>query len=150
MRRMFKILAIVIVLMVAGTYAIYALEYKGNYNVKAKVTVKYVAEGDVDVTGFTTTVAPTSVVQFWDLFKGHGQSGSEYRYAIYLTMNYSNGKQVTNLQGFFMTGLGTITSQVLESNFYNVSPGQATIWVKIVYTLTNTVTFQKTYSVDVG
>jgi len=129
MKRILKILAIVVVVILAGTYVIYASEYQGNYNVTAKVTLSMDMYGTPTISAFSSSNKATSPVQFWDLFKGHGLPENTSMYSIYYTMALSSntiqgvtvGKSYQGVVISSVTEYGT--SSTSEFGVSNVEPG---------------------------
>jgi len=152
MRRWLKIAAIVVVLVLAGTYVIYALEYKGNYNSTASMTVSAAPSTlpNLYVTEFKVTSEPTSPVQFWDLLTSRPPGTPSWEYTLYAELNES-GVRVGDVQSLpIIFPPGRTGPQSISVEFKNISPGSATIHVYIINAAMQTSVFDHTYSVVIG
>ena len=145
MKRLLKILAVAVVLVLVGTYVIYVLDYKGNYNVSTTVTLNVDSTGGISLTEFDYAVEPTSIVQFWDLFKQGAGGFGDTSYKIYFELNQSG--QTWNEQ--VCRDLSNGDSKILTSEFENLSFGDAVLKIT-VRDRANTYLFEKSYSVVVG
>ncbi len=155
MKRILKILAIIVVLILVGTYIIYALEYQGNYNVTAKVNLAVDMYGTPTLSGFSSSTNPTSPVQFWDLFKGHSIADNESAYLLYYTLSLTS----STIQGVAIgktyqgvVGSGAIeygSSHTTEVNIFNVESGLYTLSLTVKDSHGATV-LTHTYEVEVG
>lgn len=146
MKRWLKILAIGVVLAVAGTYAIYAMEYKGNYNLTASFTLNVDQYGGVAIAGFTYDSEPTGMAQFWEQFKGHSAGDEAAAYMVYWELNQSGVKTT------FITSSGVIdygTSKVMSLKADNLDPGTGAIKVTIRDSHT-TILLERSFDVVIG
>jgi len=146
MNKMAKWLVIGLVLVLAGTYAIYVLDYRGNYNVTAKVKLSVDTSGTVAVSEFSTSCAPTSPVQFWDLFKGHSAGEGTGQYIIYYWMNVS-GKTLSGTAGTPTIDYGSSGTALFT--IANVPVGVYTLHLSLRDSL-GTMVLSKSYEVTVG
>ena len=145
MRKILKILAIVVVLVLAGTYLIYVLDYKGNYNLATTITLNIDDTGSISLTEFDYDVEPTSAIQFWDLFRGGGSEPGEATYKVYWELNYSG---ISRTERVYRT-LAPGESAVLDTQFNNIPAGDASLKITVL-SWTNTYLYSKSYSVVVG
>ncbi len=144
MKGLLKILAIVIVLALAGTYIIYALEYRGNYNLDVSVNLNVSADRTISLTEFISSSSPTDALQFWEQLKGGGSSATE-GYMITMLLNHTTGS--VSLITRCLVPLGE--SKVLEQTFSNVPSGAATVKITVRDAFGASL-YDKTYSVVIG
>jgi len=151
--RTLKIIAIIVVVLLAGTYAIYALDYKGNYNLTASVRLNISDSGVflvVDsLTEFSYDSEPTSVVQFWDLFRGGGHGPTRLPNTYLMTWELDNAGS-TGLRTYFTVDLVERgESAVFNAHFDNEPPGTGTLKIIVTDYLGATL-HQRTYDVVIG
>ena len=158
MRRILKIIAIIVVLLMAGTYTVYALEYKGNYNVSASITVNISPAGNFveveSLSDFTYDSEPTSPVQFWDLFRGTEGGGGHGHKALtgdYL-VTWTFKKEGTGDRTFFsVDNVPRGQSQVFKMFMDNEPPGHGTLTITVKNDLTGYIVHTSLpYNVVVG
>ena len=84
MKRRYLILIGIVVGILLGSYVVYALEYKGDYNVNIKfdLVVSSVLT-EVQIMNINVTQEPTTYVDFWDIFK-HITPASKGLVGLYL------------------------------------------------------------------
>ena len=124
MRRWLKIAAIVVVLVLAGTYVAYAMLYRGNFNLTVKVTLNVSAERSLAFSDFSAVSTPTGMMQFWEQMKGSGTSATE-GYLIYWDLDSAWRTLTTRC----LIPLGE--SKVLEQTFSNVNAGDSILTITI-------------------
>jgi hypothetical protein len=147
MKRILKILAIVVVLVLAGTYGIYLLDYKGNYNLNVQVQVNLDDNGGVSFSQFSSDSEPTSVVQFWDVFRaGHSDDPTTRTYKVVMVLNQS-GESVTIMANLL---IANGESKMATDTFENVPVGEYSLTVSLRSGFPLTTINEKTYSVVVG
>ena len=152
MRKLWKIILIVAVFALVGTYVIYALEYQGNYNCTASMMVSADTSTltNLYVTEFKVTSEPTSPVQFWDVFTSRPPGTPSWEYTLYAELNQS-GVRVGDVQSLpIIFPPGRTGPQSISVEFKNISPGSATIHVYIINAAMQTSVFDHTYSVVIG
>lgn len=145
MKKILKILAIALVLVLAGTYAIYALDYKGNYNTTVIVTLNIDDNGNPALVEFIYDSAPTSAVQFWDLFRGSADDIGDASYKIYFELNQS-GDTTTKMKRAM---LGNGESKDILVEFKNIASGDAVLKVT-VRDFAGASVYVKAYSLVIG
>jgi hypothetical protein len=142
MNRWLKILAIIVVIAVAGTYGMYAMLYKGNYNVGVSVKLSVSSERAISLSDFTYSSSPTDALQFWEQMKGSGDSATT-GYIIY--WDFDNAWSVHVTRCTVLPG----ESIVLTHTFSNVEAGASTLTITVRDAF-NTYLHERTFDVVVG
>jgi hypothetical protein len=144
MKKLLKWAVVGIVIILAFTYAMYALEYKGNYNLSVTVPV-HSDSGDVLGSTIATDSEGTSVLQFWDKFSLGGDAGTGF-YTVYCQLNIS-GTITTDSMNFDIASGETLA---FRFTFDNIAPGQGNVRVYIIDQTTQTKTYDDSWGVTVG
>jgi hypothetical protein len=144
MKKLLKWVVIGVVVVLAFTYAMYALEYKGNYNLSVTVPI-HSDSGDVTASTIAVDSDDTSVLQFWDKFSLGGDAGTGF-YTVYCQLNVS-GDTTTHSTSF---DIAADQSLAVKFTFDNIEPGQGSVRVYIVEQATQTKTFDDSWGVNVG
>ncbi len=126
MNRWLKIVAIIVVLVLAGTYAMYAMVYKGNYNLDVSVKLNVSSERSIALTEFASSSSPTNMLQFWDQLKGSGDSATD---GYIVSWQLTQGTDTTSLITRCLVSTGE--SKVLDQTFSNVNPGDGTLTITV-------------------
>jgi hypothetical protein len=144
MKRIVKWIVIVLVVLSGFTYAMYAWDYQGNYNLSVTVPVHGGGDGTtVSASSITTESSPTSIWQFWSSLSGASGTGTGL-YAVYCELNYGDSVQ----HRAFDIVSGQDLSFTFE--FKNVEPGQANIHVYIMDQTLSTKLYDHNWGVTVG
>lgn len=122
-----KLIAIVVVLVLVGSYALYAFNYKGKYNVETNLTLNVDEYGGVAIANFEYDCSPVSYGDFWDLFKGHSVPEGMTGYIIYYTLNQSGETSTRITSAVVPNGESSVVSLTLN----NLDPGAASLKVSI-------------------
>jgi len=160
MRRITKIAAVVVVALVGLTYGVYALEYRGNYDVTVTFVLSQPVLGQPQVTNVAFTSEPTSTLAFWDGLRGHGGGGGitiGYIIAVELSRKTgaidSTGAEISEVVGFQRMGWqfdDTTTEYDVEMGIGNMPPGEATARIYITSAPMMTIVFDHSYDLVVG
>ena len=143
MRRWLKIAAIVVVLVLAGTYAMYAMFYRGNYNVDVSVKLNVSAERGISLSDFTSSSSSTDALQFWEqLSVGNGDSATT-GYIIYWDLDSAWSVHTTTCT------VSPDDSIVLTHTFSNVEAGETTLTITVRDAF-NTYLHERIFEVVVG
>lgn len=126
MRRWIKILAIIAVLALVGTYAVYAVEYKGNYNLTVSVKLSISSERAVSLTEFTSSSSETEPLEFWNQLKSGGGSATT-GYQVSWELNQSDDTTTLLTRTTILLG----ESQVISQSFDNIPAGQASLKITV-------------------
>jgi hypothetical protein len=144
MRKLWIVLILVVSGILVVSYAMYSLQYKGNYNFAVSVKLNVSDERTIALTEFTSSSSETGVLQFWDQLKGPGTSPTE---GYLISWQLTQGVDTVSLISRCLVPLGE--SKVLQRTFTNVNPGEADLKITIRDAF-NASLFEKTYSVVVG
>lgn len=142
MKRMLKILAIIVVVALAGTYAMYAMWYRGNYNLTVKVQLNVSSERELVFSEFTSSSEPTDALEFWNQLKGGGTGATE-GYIIYWDLD--SGWRTLTTRTLIPLG----ESKLLEQTFSNINAGETTLTITVRDAFGASL-LEKTYTVVVG
>ena len=146
MNRLLKFVAIGAVVLLGFTYAMYAYDYKGNYNLDVSVKVNVSADQTIALTEFTYSSSPTDVLQFWEQLRGRGGSGVADRYMV--SFQLTQGTDTVSLAPFKLLVLPG-ESQVLEQSFKNVPAGESTLKITVRDAYGASL-YEKSYTVVIG
>ena len=143
MRMLWKVLIVIVVLVLGGTYVLYALEYKGNYNVNLQYAVNVDDVGNVAVSNFEYTCTPTEYTQWWETGRGHVDDAANL--VIYYELNIS-GETHT-----YMHRLAALYGESETINFQltNLPVGDGSLKIS-VRSNTNALLVEHTYEVVIG
>lgn len=127
----------------AVPYVVYALDYRGNYNVAVAFTANRDLAGVFSVSAVDFISEPTEAWDFWDIMKGHSGGGDKGPgYQIYCEAFRSGA-----LIGFETTAMllddGETQDQTIT--LMNLAPGQASFRLYIVEILTDTTVYDRTF-----
>ena len=146
MSKKLKWIAIAIALVLGGTYAIYSLEYKGNYNLDASFTLNVDQYGNVAIAEFSYDIDETGMMQFWDQLKGRGTPEGTENYIVWWTLNQSGELTTVNANsGIIAYGESGICSIDMD----NLEPGSGTLSIEIT-NREGTLLLTKSYEVRIG
>jgi len=145
MRRVWMILLVAAILILGGSYVLYALQYEGKYNLSTELTVSVDVDGGVAISGFTYDCDEVTYGDFWAMFKGHSSGDVSDDYTIYYTLNQS-GARTTWTQSVTIDYGG---SAEVRMTMKNLAPGEGTLVVAVRDTH-NAVHLERSFPVVVG
>lgn len=145
MRLGWKLLAIVAVIVLAGSYVLYAWNYQGHYNVETQLTLNVDDNGNVAIAGFEYDCEEVGYDDFWGLFKGHTVEEGFTGYMIYYELNQSGVKSTHIGNEVIENGASVVVLQ----HMYNLEPGDASVKISI-RDVHNTVLTEHTYALVIG
>jgi hypothetical protein len=164
MKRLLKILAVAVVVVLVFTYAMYVWDYKGNYNVTISVPVHgdgAAGENPITASGISAACEPTSIWQFWSGLSTTGSSGSGL-YTVYCELNmYDMGTWYEGADGSVQFSMNSVTHHhsldissgqdvSVTFTFDNIEPGRGNVHVYIVDVTVNATVYDDIWEVTVG
>lgn len=149
MKKMLIAILIVVVLVFSGTYVVYALDYKGNYNVTVRFLAQTEDATEFSVSGFSVSSEPTDMVDCWDLLKGAGGPNPDNLPpldTIYYV--YVEAKRAGVIEGgviaFF--NVSADSSAEFGTVLKNLEPGEYDFRVYVKYDLTDQIVYDYTFT----
>jgi len=141
MRLRTLVLVVIIVLVFVIPYSVYAMDYKGNYNVSVTTRASVDSLGAFSATTPQIDCDATDMWDFWGLLKGHGTDRPDYGYMVYLEITRAGV-----LVGFDVTTIRLNATESIDIILTadNVSPGEADVRVYFVDVMTDTIVYDKT------
>ena len=141
------IIAVAVVLLIGVPYAVYALEYRGNYNVTVSFTASSEILGELTITEVSITSEPTDVMQLWDQLKSHNLDERGYGYQIYLEITVTGQLIGTGITAMLVNA-GETQDQTVTA--LNVRPGEASVRIYIEDILLDNIVYDQTFEEVIG
>jgi hypothetical protein len=142
---MLKLVVVGVVVLLAAWAVVYAMDYRGNYNVTVSGVIASEAPYEAVGVNVVATVEGTSML---DLLSMEGSGGSALLYSIRVTLNYTGLSEIYSEATMSNVAVGAQESWSVTME--NVPKGQATVRVEIVHVAFDTVTWQDSFTVWVG
>lgn len=153
MKRKWLLAVIVVVVLVGVSYGTYAVDYKGNYNVKvqfnATLTASMIADQGVSVDQVVIVSSPTDALQFWQQLKGHQEAVSSY-WQVFLEFTQGGKQDLKTVSMGNLTSADIGFSKSFSATFDNKPAGDATVHIWSLIGGTQTKSFDHTYPLVVG
>lgn len=147
--RLVKIGAIIIVGILAVTYASYAMTYQGNYDVKVSFVMSVPEMGQVAITEFDYECEPTSMLAIWGELRGKSGAPASTVYSMFAEWNQSGEVSTMTVDvPITLTNLGDRVD--ISFTFFNKSPGTASIRLYVQWAYIQSIIYDQTYPVVVG
>ena len=140
-----KLLAIVAVIVLAGSYILYAWNYQGNYNVTTQLNLNVDDNGNVAIAGFEYDCEEVGYDDFWGSFRGHTIDEGFTGYMIYYELNQSGAKSTLIGNEVIENGASAVVLQHMD----NLAPGVASVKISIM-DVHNTLLTEHTYPLVIG
>lgn len=147
MGRAVKWVAIGVVAILAVSYMVFATDYQGKYNVDIAFTVSSETAGEVDILDFSATFEEMDALSMFDQLRTPSKTSLYGPYQVFVEFNQSG--EVETLDQLISTTISEPTYGVVF-DFTEKNPGEANIRIYVVYEISNSIIFDKTYPVVVG
>ncbi len=136
-----------IALLIGVPYSVYAMQYRGEYEVSVSMFVNYVRTGEVSVTELEVVSEPMDMMSFFDVLKSHNKAAIRANYSVFAELNCSGDDMRTETTYLIVT---LDSSVPVSLTFYEVPPGTAQLRVYVVWNLLDQTVYDYTKSVVIG